>query len=83
MNIDLEDFIQQMKQVIGDENRAMEARLEQKLEQKLDEKFDQKLAPIFQEIEDIKLILDTSFTATQEQLDNHETRITRLETTRA
>ena len=55
MNVDVNDFIQQMKQVIRDENLAMESRLEQKLEQKLEEKLDQKLAPIKQEIEDIKL----------------------------
>lgn len=95
MNIDVEDFIQQMKQVVHDENLAMEARMEQrleekleqkleqkleeKLEQKLDEKFDEKLAPIMQEIEDIKLILDSSFTATQEQIDDHEIRLTKLE----
>lgn len=83
MNVDVNDFIQQMKQVIRDENLAMESRLEQKLEQKLEEKLDQKLAPIKQEIEDIKLILDSSFSAAQEQIDDHEIRLAKLETIRA
>jgi len=67
------------------------AALDAKLEEKLEEKFDQKLAPIHQRLDSLESKMDdltefvqdaitTSNDVNQEQLDNHELRITKLET---
>jgi Na+/phosphate symporter len=49
----------------------------------LDEKLDEKLTPIHQKIDDLTAFVQdavtTSNDANQEQLDDHEVRITRLE----
>lgn len=61
----------------------LEAKLETKLEAKLEAKFEEKLAPIRQDIKDltefVQDAITTSNDANQEQLDDHEVRIARLE----
>ncbi|MGB4967082.1 MAG: hypothetical protein WBO35_02665 [Candidatus Saccharimonadales bacterium] len=63
--------------------QKLEEKLEQKLEEKLNQKFDEKLAPIHQKIDDLAAFMQdalaTSNEINQEQLDDHEARITRLE----
>ena len=62
----------------------LEKKLESKLDQKLDQKLNEKLAPIHQKIDDLTAFVQDAITtsndANQEQLDNHELRITKLET---
>jgi Na+/phosphate symporter len=61
----------------------LEKKLESKLDQKLDQKLNEKLAPIHQKIDDLTAFVQDAITtsndANQEQLDNHEVRITKLE----
>ena len=86
-----DEFFQDLKQYIAAENRALEKRLEDSLSQKMDEKLEEKLeakleaklAPIRQDIADLSQFVQDAITtsndANQEQIDNHEVRITRLE----
>lgn len=67
-----EEMLEDIKQLITANNRILSLELEQKLEQKLDEK-------LRAQTEELRSIMDVSFDAVQEQLDDHETRIGTLE----
>lgn len=89
------DEIEDLKQLFAANNRSLmadmevlidnklEEKLEEKLEIKLNQKFDEKLAPIHQKIDDLAEFVQNAIAdsneANQEQLDDHEMRITRLE----
>ncbi len=85
------DEIEDLKQLFAANNRSLMAdmevlidkKLEEKLEEKLDEKLDEKLAPIHQKIDDLAEFVQNAIAdsndANQEQLDDHEVRITHLE----
>ncbi|PID99452.1 hypothetical protein CSA80_01685 [Candidatus Saccharibacteria bacterium] len=81
------DEIEDLKQLFAANNRMLMAEFEQlldeKLEEKLEEKFQEKLAPIHQKIDDLAEFVQNAIAdsndANQEQLDDHEERITRLE----
>ncbi|MBP9761865.1 hypothetical protein KBD11_02235 [Candidatus Saccharibacteria bacterium] len=83
MNVDIEDLIAQLKQVIAAENRARAIQLEASIDAKLDAKLDARLGELkrglSERIEEIRIILDTSLGVVQEQLSDHETRITHPE----
>lgn len=74
-----EEMLEDIKQLIAANNKVLAIEFDQKLEEKLEEK----LAPIHQKIDDlaefVQESLATSNDAAQEQLDNHEARITKLE----
>lgn len=74
-----EEVLEDIKQLIAANNKVLAIEFDQKLEEKLEEK----LAPIHQKIDDlaefVQESLATSNDAAQEQLDNHEARITKLE----
>jgi predicted house-cleaning noncanonical NTP pyrophosphatase (MazG superfamily) len=64
-------------------NAALDAKLEEKLEEKLEQKFEEKLRPINQKIDDLTTFVQDAITTSndvhQEQLNNHEQPITKLE----
>lgn len=74
-----EEMLEDIKQLMAANNKALAV----ELEAKLDEKLEQKLAPIHQKIDDlsefVQEALAASNDAVQEQLDDHEARIVTLE----
>lgn len=70
-----EEMLEDIKQLIAANNKVLAIDFDQKLEEKL--------APIHQKIDDLAEFVQESLAAsndaTQEQLDNHEARITKLE----
>ena len=80
---DIEDIKQRMYANIRVLMTQLEEVIDTKLEQKLEEKLEEKLAPIRQDIRDltefVQDAITTSNDASQEQIDDHEVRITRLE----
>ena len=63
-----EEMLEDIKQLITANNRILSHELEQKLDEKLRA-----------QTEELRSIMDVSFDAVQEQLDDHETRIGTLE----
>lgn len=63
-----EEMLEDIKQLITANNRILSLELEQKLDEKLRA-----------QTEELRSIMDVSFDAVQEQLDDHETRIGTLE----
>lgn len=70
-----EEMLEDIKQLIVVNNKVLAIDFDQKLEEKL--------APIHQKIDDLAEFVQESLAASndaaQEQLDNHEARITKLE----
>jgi hypothetical protein len=63
-----EEMLEDIKQLITANNHILSLELEQKLDEKLRA-----------QTEELRSIMDVSFDAVQEQLDDHETRIGTLE----
>ncbi|QQS69814.1 hypothetical protein IPP75_01595 [Candidatus Saccharibacteria bacterium] len=63
-----EEMLEDIKQLITANNRILSLELEQKLDEKLRA-----------QTEELRSIMDVSFDAVQEQLDDHERRIGTLE----
>lgn len=70
-----EEMLEDIKQLIAANNKVLAIDFDQKLEEKL--------APIHQKIDDLAEFVQESLAASndaaQEQLDNHEARIAKLE----
>ena len=81
------DDIEDIKQLMAANNRALlaefEKTLDRKLDQKLEQKLEQKLQPIRNDIKEladfVRNTIDTTNEVTGEQIDDHERRITKLE----